>query len=163
VGSDGVWRGAGLYARRDFRIVLNDIAPGPTCGLKGLLGGPTFGPRRPSNSACRHSGGGEPVEVVPSPWDRPDACESGSEKKSAFGLRILRALKLKPIWQHSPSKEHIRRLLQETIDEAGNQSEWCRHVGVDRTWLNKMLNGRVPIGLGIVKILKINRIYVQSD
>jgi len=85
------------------------------------------------------------------------------KRKRGFSLRILRALKLKPIWQHSLSKKHIRRLLHEAIDEAGSQSEWCRRVRVDRTWLNKVLKGRVPIGLRIVKLLKIKTIYVQSD
>jgi AraC-like DNA-binding protein len=85
------------------------------------------------------------------------------KRKRGFSPRILKALKLKPIWQHSLSKKHIRGLLQEAIDEAGSQSEWCRRVRVDRTWLNKLLNGRVPIGLRIVKLLKIKTMYVQSD
>ena len=76
-----------------------------------------------------------------------------ADSKGAEGQAELTSEILKP---------DIRQSLQEAIDEAGSQTEWCRRVGIDRSWLNKVSNGHRPIGLRIVKVLEIKTMYIRQ-
>jgi DNA-binding transcriptional regulator YdaS (Cro superfamily) len=45
----------------------------------------------------------------------------------------------------------VLRLLREDVDRAGGQSAWARRSGIDRVYLNRVLNGKRPLPPRIVK------------
>jgi DNA-binding transcriptional regulator YdaS (Cro superfamily) len=63
----------------------------------------------------------------------------------------------------SLSEKDILQMLQEAVDKAGSQSEWCRRHGISRPHLNKVLNGRKALSPSIRKALKIKTIYVREQ
>jgi DNA-binding phage protein len=49
--------------------------------------------------------------------------------------------------------EDVMRLLRSEIERAGGQTAWAKLVGVNRTNLNKPLNGKYPLNRKIVNAL----------
>ena len=47
--------------------------------------------------------------------------------------------------------------------KAGGQSSWARREHIDRTMLNKILNGRKPITKKIIRALKLCNVYAFDD
>ena len=54
----------------------------------------------------------------------------------------------------------VVRLLRRDVERAGGQSEWARRTGIDRTTLNKVLQGSRPASSQILKALKLKEIVV---
>ena len=54
--------------------------------------------------------------------------------------------------------QDVLRLLEREVQQAGGQSEWARRTGVNRTILNKMLQGRRPPSPHIIKVLKLKTV-----
>jgi len=59
-------------------------------------------------------------------------------------------------------QEDVVALLREEVDKAGSQSAWSKKTGVDRTNLNRILNGHIPPTKAVAAALKLRLIYVQS-
>jgi hypothetical protein len=54
----------------------------------------------------------------------------------------------------------VLQLLHREIRKAGSQAEWARRNGIDRTYLNKVINGRKSPGPAILNALKIEKLDV---
>jgi DNA-binding phage protein len=59
-------------------------------------------------------------------------------------------------------EEEIFRMLRSDIKEAGGQSAWARKHRLDRTLLNKVLQGRNSITPSIAKALNLRRVYIRD-
>jgi DNA-binding phage protein len=56
----------------------------------------------------------------------------------------------------------IMRLLRGAIEQAGGQAEWARRTGINRTHVNRVLNGHKHLGPAIWKTLNLQRIFFQN-
>jgi len=61
------------------------------------------------------------------------------------------------------SERDVLRMLRKAVEEAGNQSEWSRRTGIERTYLNQVLQGRKKISQRILKALKLKKIFLLFD
>lgn len=57
----------------------------------------------------------------------------------------------------------LMRLLRSEVKQAGGQSAWARRQHIDRTMLNRILNGRKPITKEIIRALKLCNVYAFDD
>jgi len=55
----------------------------------------------------------------------------------------------------------VLRLLRAEIEQAGSQAAWARRTGVDRTFVNAVVNRRKPIARVIIKALGLNVVYAR--
>jgi DNA invertase Pin-like site-specific DNA recombinase len=78
--------------------------------------------------------------------------------KKPVGQRISRALGLRKVT--SRTEAEVLQLLRREIREAGSQAEWARRNGIDRTYLNKVINGRKSAGPAILNALQIKEMNV---
>jgi len=53
-------------------------------------------------------------------------------------------------------------LLRSQVDQAGGQSSWARRERIDRTLLNRVLNGRRPPSEQIIRALRLCNVYVAG-
>jgi DNA-binding phage protein len=58
--------------------------------------------------------------------------------------------------------EDVMDLLRSEIKQAGGQSAWARSTGIDRTRLNKTLNGQKPPTKTIIKALNLRMVFVPQ-
>jgi len=59
--------------------------------------------------------------------------------------------------------EGLMRRLRAEVKQAGGQSSWARREHIDRTMLNRILNGRKPITNEITRALKLCNVYAFDD
>jgi hypothetical protein len=60
--------------------------------------------------------------------------------------------------------EHdVARLLRAAVERAGGQSAFAKHHGVDRAYLNMVLNGRRPVSDSIARALGLHKVYVARS
>ena len=59
--------------------------------------------------------------------------------------------------------EGLMRRLRAEVKQAGGQSPWARREHIDRTMLNRILNGRKPITNEIIRALKLCNVYAFDD
>ena len=61
--------------------------------------------------------------------------------------------------------EEVLVVLRRAVERAGGQSEWAKGAGVNRTFLNKVLNGKQAPGRAILKALKLRKTlaYVPEE
>jgi DNA-binding phage protein len=57
----------------------------------------------------------------------------------------------------------VVRLLRSEVERAGGQSAWARREGIDRTLLNRVLNGQEPPTREIIRALKLCNAYTFRD
>ena len=59
--------------------------------------------------------------------------------------------------------EHdIARLLRAAVEREGGQSAFAKHHGVDRAYLNMVLNGRRPVSDSIAGIIGLRKVYIAE-
>src|SRR5262249_61227604 len=58
--------------------------------------------------------------------------------------------------------QDVVRLLRSQVDQAGGQSSWARRECIDRTLLNRVLNGRRPPSEQIIRALRLCNVYVAG-
>jgi DNA-binding phage protein len=58
--------------------------------------------------------------------------------------------------------QDVLKLLGREIDRAGGQSEWARQMGLSRTYLNKVLNGRKLPTPSICRVLGLKSIDAEE-
>jgi hypothetical protein len=63
---------------------------------------------------------------------------------------------------HALDDREVLRLLRSEVEKAGGQAAWARREGVNRTMLNKVLNGRKLIPPSIIKALKLRTVYLRD-
>jgi DNA-binding phage protein len=66
------------------------------------------------------------------------------------------------VTKHFLDENDVLRLLREEVDRAGGQSAWARRSGIDRVYLNRVLNGKRPLPLRIVKALNLKRVFAYE-
>jgi hypothetical protein len=59
--------------------------------------------------------------------------------------------------------KNVVRLLSSEVERAGGQCSWARRERIDRTMLNKVLNGRKPPTVKIIRALKLCNVYAFDD
>jgi hypothetical protein len=57
----------------------------------------------------------------------------------------------------------IIRLLRSEVKRAGGQCLWARRERIDRTMLNRVLNGQKPPTKAIIRALKLCNVYAFDD
>ena len=57
----------------------------------------------------------------------------------------------------------VVRLLRLEVERARGQSAWARREGIDRTLLNRILNGQRPPTREIIRALKLCNAYTLRD
>jgi transcriptional regulator with XRE-family HTH domain len=57
----------------------------------------------------------------------------------------------------------VVRLLQLEIELAGSQTAWAKKARVQRTIVNKIVNGQMPPTLGIIKALGLRKVYTTRE
>jgi hypothetical protein len=61
------------------------------------------------------------------------------------------------------SDDEVLLLLRAAIECEGSRAEFAKRYGLDRAYLNMVLNGRRPIGNSIVKALGLRKAYVAES
>jgi DNA-binding phage protein len=59
-------------------------------------------------------------------------------------------------------QEDVVALLREEVDKAGGQVAWSKKTGVDRTNLNRILNGHIPPTKAVMVALKLRLVYARD-
>jgi transcriptional regulator with XRE-family HTH domain len=59
-------------------------------------------------------------------------------------------------------KKDVVRLLRATVKSAESQSDFARRMGVERSHLNSVLNGKRQPSPSIIKALKLRIVYVRK-
>ena len=54
----------------------------------------------------------------------------------------------------------VARLLRAAVEREGGQSAFAKHHGVDRAYLNMILNGKRPVSDSIAKAVGLRKAYV---
>jgi hypothetical protein len=78
-------------------------------------------------------------------------------KASAYGLKMGK-IKPKQFLEH----EDVIRLLRAAVERAGGQMPWAKMVGVDRSHLNKILQGVKPLGISIINALNLRVVFAPN-
>jgi len=59
--------------------------------------------------------------------------------------------------------EHdVVRLLSAAVEREGGQSAFAKHHGVDRAYLNMVLNGKRPVGDSIAGAVGLRKVYIAQ-
>jgi len=58
--------------------------------------------------------------------------------------------------------DEIVRLLRAAIEREGGQVAFAKHHGVNRTYLNMVLNRKRPVGDAVAKALGLRKVYVAK-
>jgi lambda repressor-like predicted transcriptional regulator len=59
--------------------------------------------------------------------------------------------------------DDVVRLLKAAVQREGSQSAFAKRHGVERSRLNKTLQGKVPVGRPIANALGLSRVYVVNN
>jgi transcriptional regulator with XRE-family HTH domain len=70
-------------------------------------------------------------------------------KSSAFGHHALVF-----------DEDDVVRLLRAAVEREGSQSAFAKRHGVDRAYVNMILNGKRPVSDAIAKALGLRKVYV---
>ena len=54
----------------------------------------------------------------------------------------------------------VVQLLRTAIEHKGSQKAFAKHHSVGRTYLNKVLNGKKPVGEAVAETLGLQKVYV---
>jgi hypothetical protein len=57
------------------------------------------------------------------------------------------------------SRHDVIYLLRSEVERAGGQVAWSKKLGIDRTHLNSVLNGRRPLTQSILAALNLDTVY----
>ena len=59
-------------------------------------------------------------------------------------------------------KKGVVRLLRATVKSAESQSDFARRMGVERSHLNSVLNGKRPLSASVIKALNLRIAYLPK-
>jgi hypothetical protein len=71
---------------------------------------------------------------------------------------LMRKAKIKGVLE----LKDVKRLLRAEIERAGGRGPWARAAGIDRTHVNRMLNGDRPISKKVIRALKLRLVFVPD-
>jgi DNA-binding phage protein len=60
------------------------------------------------------------------------------------------------------NEDDVVRLLRAAVEREGGQTAFAKRHGVDRTSVNRVLNGKLPASGSIAKALGLRRVYVAE-
>ncbi len=63
---------------------------------------------------------------------------------------------------HVFDEHDIARLLRAAVEREGGQSAFAKHHGVDRAYLNMILNGKRPVGDSIAGVIGLRKVYIAQ-
>jgi Rrf2 family protein len=79
---------------------------------------------------------------------------------------ILKAIKLRTAYLHDThvltEDRAVILLLRSEVEKAGSQLDWAQRKGINRTELNKVLNGQRPMRPSIRAALKLRTVYLRN-
>ena len=55
--------------------------------------------------------------------------------------------------------EAVGELLKDAIEQEGSQTAFAKHHGINRTYLNMVLNGKKPVGDAIAEALGLHKVW----
>jgi DNA-binding phage protein len=58
--------------------------------------------------------------------------------------------------------QDVLRLIEREVQQAGGQAQWARRTGINRSILNKVLQGRRPPSPRIIKVLKLKKVVTGT-
>ena len=58
--------------------------------------------------------------------------------------------------------QDVLRLIEREVQQAGGQAQWARRTGINRSILNKVLQGRRPPSPRIIKVLKLQKVVTGT-
>jgi hypothetical protein len=56
----------------------------------------------------------------------------------------------------------VARLLRAAVEQEGGQSAFAKHHGVDRAYLNMVLNGKRPVSDSVAAAVGLRKVYVAQ-
>ncbi|MFZ0236093.1 MAG: hypothetical protein WBG18_26410 [Xanthobacteraceae bacterium] len=59
-------------------------------------------------------------------------------------------------------EKDVVRLLRAAVEREGGQTAFAKHHGIDRSRLNRILNGKLPVYDPIAKALRLRKVYVAE-
>jgi len=65
-------------------------------------------------------------------------------------------------YAHVFDEHDVARLLRTAVEREGGQSAFARRHGVDRAYLNMILNGKRPVSDSIAKAVGLRKAYVAQ-
>jgi plasmid maintenance system antidote protein VapI len=55
--------------------------------------------------------------------------------------------------------KEVVRLLRLKVERAGGQKAWAKKARINRTMVNKVINGQRPLTPGIIRALRLRKVY----
>ena len=59
-------------------------------------------------------------------------------------------------------RKDVVRLLRQQVADAGRQSRWSRKTGVNRSVINRVIQGRQPPTKVLLRVLQLETVYVPT-
>jgi DNA-binding phage protein len=59
--------------------------------------------------------------------------------------------------------DDVIQLLRTEVDRAGGQAAWAEKTGIDRTFLNSVINGRRSVSRRIIEALNLRIVFVPGQ
>jgi len=59
-------------------------------------------------------------------------------------------------------EDEVVRLLRAAVEREGGQSAFAKRHGMDRSRVNRTLNGKLPVSGSIAKALRLRKVYVAE-
>ena len=63
---------------------------------------------------------------------------------------------------HVFDEHDVARLLRAAVEREGGQSAFAKHQGVDRAYLNMVLNGKRPVSDSIAGVIGLRKVYIAE-
>ena len=57
----------------------------------------------------------------------------------------------------------VIQLLREAIEREGNQGAFARRHGIERSYLNQILNQKKPVNRAVLRALELRRVYAAEQ
>ncbi len=59
-------------------------------------------------------------------------------------------------------EDDVVRLLKAAVEREGGQAAFAKRHRIDRSTINRVLKGKLPVGDTVAKVLKLRRVYVAE-
>jgi DNA-binding phage protein len=66
-------------------------------------------------------------------------------------------------YAHVFDEHDVAHLLRAAVEREGGQSAFATHHGVNRAYLNMILNGRRPVSDSIARALGLHKVYIAQS
>jgi predicted transcriptional regulator len=59
-------------------------------------------------------------------------------------------------------RNDIVRLLKAAVEREGGQAAFAKRHRIDRSTINRVLKGKLPVGDAVAKVLRLRRVYIAE-